>query len=91
MHGHAGHRAADAAMSQVLSNLGYGEGVALFEEAVRGWHDDNERYPKPLRRSIRCRLGMHRMIYVPSQVDFVWLDYSTCARCGKSDGSNPCP
>jgi hypothetical protein len=38
LQGQALHRAVDALMCEAMRSLGYGEGVALFEKAVEGYH-----------------------------------------------------
>jgi len=45
MHGHAAHRAIDLLTNDVLSGLGYGEGIEIFEAAVAHWHDADMVYP----------------------------------------------
>lgn len=43
--GHAAHRAMDDACCELLNKLGYSNGVALFQEVVRNWHNDSRSYP----------------------------------------------
>jgi hypothetical protein len=45
LHGHAAHRALDLLTNDVLRDLGYGEGVAIFEAAVARWHGEADPYP----------------------------------------------
>lgn len=45
MHGHAAHQALDLLTNAVLSSLGYGEGIAIFELAVARWHSAGDPYP----------------------------------------------
>lgn len=45
MHGHAAHRAIDLLTNDVLRGLGYGEGIEVFENAVRHWHEADAPYP----------------------------------------------
>lgn len=45
MAGHEAHRELDLLTNEVLASLGYGEGIAIFEAAVREWHDASSPYP----------------------------------------------
>ena len=45
MRGHAAHRELDLLTNQVLSRLGYSEGIAIFEAAVARWHAQPHQYP----------------------------------------------
>ncbi len=45
--GHEAHRALDLLTNQVLSMLGYSEGIDIFEAAVREWHKAGLLYPAP--------------------------------------------
>ncbi|ODU22796.1 MAG: hypothetical protein ABS87_01100 [Sphingomonas sp. SCN 67-18] len=45
--GHEAHRMLDLLTNEVLSSLGYGEGIAIFEAAVREWHRSDRPYPNP--------------------------------------------
>jgi hypothetical protein len=47
MAGHEAHRALDLLTNDVLRELGYGEGVAIFERAVAHWHASGDAYPYP--------------------------------------------
>lgn len=49
MPGHAAHRALDLLTNDILRDLGFGAGIDIFEEAVRGWHVDGLPYPTPSR------------------------------------------
>jgi hypothetical protein len=44
-HGHKAHRSLDLLTNQVLSSLGYGRGIEIFEAAVRDWHQEGMKYP----------------------------------------------
>lgn len=44
-HGHAAHRALDLLTNDVLRQLGFGAGVAIFEAAVADWHQAADPYP----------------------------------------------
>jgi len=46
MSGHAAHRALDLLTNDVLRSLGFGEGIDIFEAAVRDWHRDEQPYPQ---------------------------------------------
>lgn len=43
--GHARHRAFDRACEEALRSACYGEGVEIFEAAVKNWHRDPDPYP----------------------------------------------
>ena len=94
MREHPAHRALDLLTNEVLSSLGYGEGIAIFEQAVRDWHRDGLPYPnKPSwwARPLACKFGRHDWEMGP---DTGWLTIwsAECRRCGKSESSgNPCP
>lgn len=45
LRGHEAHRALDAASNEVLRSLGYGDGIDIFEQGVRGWHSSAAPYP----------------------------------------------
>lgn len=45
MRGHEAHRALDFLTNDVLRELGYGEGIAIFEAAVLRWHAEADAYP----------------------------------------------
>lgn len=45
--GHAAHRGLDLLTNEVLRDLGYGEGIAIFEAAVARWHEETHTYPYP--------------------------------------------
>lgn len=45
MRGHAAHRAIDLLTNDVLRDLGYGEGIEIFEAAVAHWHEGTMDYP----------------------------------------------
>lgn len=45
--GHEAHRSLDILTNEVLASLGFGEGVRIFEAAVRNWHGGVEPYPYP--------------------------------------------
>lgn len=47
MPGHAAHRELDFLTNRILSHLGYGAGIAIFEAAVAEWHRDGLPYPIP--------------------------------------------
>lgn len=47
MRGHDAHRALDLLSNDVLTDLGFGDGVAIFEAAVRDWHLPDLPYPTP--------------------------------------------
>lgn len=47
MRGHEAHRELDFLSNRVLSSLGFGEGVAIFEAAVAHWHSEAQPYPYP--------------------------------------------
>lgn len=86
--GHAAHRAFDALSNRILSDLGYSEGVNVFQEAIHDWHSDEAPYPRPPRFNWRCLFGRHEWV-VPDG-GYVWS--ATCNRCGRKESSgNPCP
>ena len=43
--GHAAHKLLDLLTNDVLRDLGYGEGIAVFESAVAEWHSAAHPYP----------------------------------------------
>lgn len=43
--GHARHRAFDRACEEALRSAGYGDGVEVFEAAVKNWHRERDPYP----------------------------------------------
>lgn len=43
--GHEAHRALDLLTNALLEDLGYGAGIAIFEQAVTHWHADADPYP----------------------------------------------
>lgn len=43
--GHEAHRSLDLLTNDVLREQGFGEGVAIFEEAVAQWHGSADPYP----------------------------------------------
>lgn len=43
--GHKAHRQLDLLTNEILTSLGYGEGIAIFEAAVCDWHRDGLPYP----------------------------------------------
>lgn len=45
MRGHEAHRALDFLTNDVLRELGYGDGIAVFEAAVARWHREEDAYP----------------------------------------------
>ncbi len=45
MRGHEAHRALDLLTNDVLRELGFGGGVAIFEAAVTEWHKHGDPYP----------------------------------------------
>lgn len=45
MRGHEAHRALDLLTNDVLRELGYGEGIDIFEAAVAHWHAEAHPYP----------------------------------------------
>jgi len=45
MRGHEAHRALDLLTNDVLRELGYGEGIEIFETAVAHWHAETHPYP----------------------------------------------
>lgn len=47
MREHPAHLALDLLTNEVLCSLGYGEGIAIFEAAVRDWHGEHLPYPIP--------------------------------------------
>ena len=47
MPGHAAHRELDLLTNEVLTGLGFGAGIEIFEAAVRRWHRDGLPYPLP--------------------------------------------
>lgn len=50
--GHEAHRKLDLLTNDVLSSLGYSEGIAIFEAAVRDWHQQGIPYPSSESRSM---------------------------------------
>lgn len=47
LRGHEAHRALDLLTNEVLTVLGYGEGIQIFEAAVATWHRAGDTYPRP--------------------------------------------
>lgn len=45
--GHEAHRALDLLTNEVLGQLGFGEGIQIFERAVARWHEAGDPYPYP--------------------------------------------
>lgn len=45
MPGHAAHRALDLLTNDILRDVGFGAGIAVFEAAVARWHRDGLPYP----------------------------------------------
>lgn len=45
LRGHEAHRALDLLTNDVLRQLGFGDGVAIFEAAVADWHKAADPYP----------------------------------------------
>lgn len=45
MRGHAAHSALDILTNDVLRQLGYGEGIDIFERKVAHWHRQHHPYP----------------------------------------------
>lgn len=43
--GHAAHRALDLLTNDILRDLGFGDGIEIFEAAVMSWHRDGLPYP----------------------------------------------
>jgi hypothetical protein len=43
--GHEAHKALDFLTNDVLRDLGFGEGIAIFEAAVARWHEQTHPYP----------------------------------------------
>lgn len=43
--GHEAHRSLDLLTNDVLRQLGFGEGIDVFEAAVRSWHETSDPYP----------------------------------------------
>lgn len=91
MSGHVAHRELDLLTNQVLSSLGYSEGIAIFEAAVREWHRDGLRYPARQRRPLRCLLGFHDWKLRELDLPYVWFDLYHCRRCPAERHENPCP
>ncbi len=89
---HAGHRAMDLLTNKVLSDLGYSEGVEIFEEAVRDWHRPHRPYPFRGAARLWCVLGFHNWAVIENDLPFVWFRERECRRCGVSgQPENPCP
>jgi hypothetical protein len=86
---HDAHRALDILTNRLLNSLGYGEGVEIFEAAVRKWHSSNAPYPFPGKPNWKCLMGHHDW---RDTDETGWGLQDTCARCGRvRHGSNPCP
>lgn len=89
---HPAHRELDLLTNRVLSSLGYGEGIAIFEAAVADWHKPTKPYPSKPRIPWACRLGMHRWVWRDTSGDTcMTFDTAHCSRCPKTTFSNPCP
>ena len=90
--GHAAHRAFDAMCNNLLSTLGYFEGVEVFQKAVHDWHEEAAPYPRPPIFNWRCLFGRHEWINTTPDHFRGWGGTASCNRCGKKYSSgNPCP
>lgn len=54
--GHTAHRSLDLLTNDVLRDQGFGEGIDIFEAAVRQWHAAGDPYPYPL-QCPNCEAG----------------------------------
>lgn len=78
--GHAAHREMDRLTSELLDSLGYGEGAALFAQAVFDWHHPQLAYPLPRKPRLRCRLGWHKWTF-DRESGVPWVSPEICIHC----------
>lgn len=80
--GHEAHRMMDALTCELLTALGYGEGVTLFAKGVFDWHHSQLVYPLPRKNRLLCKLGFHDF-RADRESDVPWVDPEICIHCNK--------
>ncbi len=91
--GHEAHRQMDRLTNELLCNLGFQDGAALFAHAVIDWHHPQLQYPFHRKARWRCKFGFHQWAF-DRDSDVPWAVPELCVHCGKRQSaslSSICP